>query len=244
MADTETTNFNLVKPEVGGSTDTWGGKLNDNLDIVDGQLKTNQDAAATAATAAGTSFDNTASGLTATNAQAAIDELAAEVFPSGTRMLFQQTAAPTGWTKVTTGIDNRALRVVTGTAGSGGANAFTTAFNSNRTTSIAGAHAHTITVNNHTLSIAQIPNRTGAINGTVATRFGASPSGVFAGSPIADRGASTGLAGGAGVTSANFNLGGSGSAHAHGASSESAGNHAHTLNLDVQYLDVIVAVKN
>ena len=39
-------------------------------------------------------------------------------------MLFQQTAAPTGWTKVTSNVDNRALRVVSGTAGSGGTNAF------------------------------------------------------------------------------------------------------------------------
>jgi len=45
-------------------------------------------------------------------------------FASGTKMLFQQTSAPTGWTKVTSNVDNRALRVVSGTAGSGGTNAF------------------------------------------------------------------------------------------------------------------------
>lgn len=48
-------------------------------------------------------------------------------FPSGTALLFQQTAAPTGWTKSVTH-DNKALRVVSGTASSGGSVAFTTAF--------------------------------------------------------------------------------------------------------------------
>ena len=47
--------------------------------------------------------------------------------PSGTISTFQQTAAPTGWTKNTTH-DNKAFRIVSGTASTGGSAAFTTAF--------------------------------------------------------------------------------------------------------------------
>ena len=52
---------------------------------------------------------------------------AAPAFATGTLMLFQQTAAPTGWTKQTTHND-KALRVVSGTASSGGTSAFSTVF--------------------------------------------------------------------------------------------------------------------
>lgn len=63
-------------------------------------------------------------------------------------MLFVQTAAPTGWTKSTTH-DNKALRIVSGAAGSGGSVAFTTAF---------ASQAVNGTVGNTTLTTSQIPS--------------------------------------------------------------------------------------
>lgn len=75
-------------------------------------------------------------------------------FPIGTLMLFQQTSAPTGWTKQTTH-DNKALRVVSGAAGSGGSVAFTTAFASQ---GVSG------TVGSTTLTTSQIPSHTHTIS--------------------------------------------------------------------------------
>ena len=48
-------------------------------------------------------------------------------FPQGTRMIFQQSTAPIGWTKDTTNTNEHALRVVSGTASSGGSVDFTSA---------------------------------------------------------------------------------------------------------------------
>jgi len=72
----------------------------------------------------------------------------AEPFPSGTSMLFQQTSAPTGWTKQTTHND-KALRIVTGTVGTGGSSAFSTAL---ATPSVAGGAVSGAPGNNQTVS--------------------------------------------------------------------------------------------
>ena len=88
-----------------------------------------------------------------------------EAFASGTRMLFHQTSAPTGWTKDTSNNNNSALRVVTGSAGSGGSMDFTSAF-SNRSISVSGTASGNVnsgggfsvgyTTNGRTLSESQL----------------------------------------------------------------------------------------
>ena len=122
--------------------------------------------------------DNSTKVSTTAYVRTAISE--AQAFPSGTKMLFQQTAAPTGWTKQTSGVDNKALRVVSGTAGSGGSNAFSntlasrsiTANSANATQGGNISVANTTaggnvsidsastggTVNSHTLTINEIPS--------------------------------------------------------------------------------------
>lgn len=82
-------------------------------------------------------------------------------FSAGTVIVFGQTAAPTGWTKVTT-YDNAALRIVSGTASSGGSVNFTTAF----TSQSAGG-----TVGSYTLASADIPSHTHS--GVIVGRQGA-----------------------------------------------------------------------
>jgi hypothetical protein len=104
-------------------------------------------------------------------------------FPSGTKLIFAQTAAPTGWTKDTTH-DNKALRVVTGSASSGGTVAFTTAFASK---SVAG------TVGSTTLSIAQIPSHTHSYTGNSTSTAGQSKGNV-----TGSAGLTTGAQGGGG----------------------------------------------
>jgi len=102
--------------------------------------------------------------------------------PSGTRMLFYQASAPTGWTKITSHND-KALRVVSGTGGgSGGSTAFSTVFTSRSPSgtvssslsgSTDGASANIsiistnvqFTISNTTLTTSQMPSHTHTLNG-------------------------------------------------------------------------------
>ena len=161
-----------------------------------------------------------------------------DAFPAGTSMLFQQTAAPTGWTKQTTH-NNKSLRIVSGSAGTGGSNTFTAAFNTNQTVSgTTGGTAVTITGSTagHSLTQAELPDVTLATTQKCKTEDKG---------PL-NRGSSSG--GGAGYETIDVPLGGSGTAHTHGVGTLAGGAHTHTFsdtfNLDVQYVDVIICSKD
>ena len=151
--------------------------------------------------------------------QAELD--AKEEFASGTKMIFNQTAAPTGWTKVTGSGYDTELRVTTGTVGTGGSVAFETAF---------ASVTPTITMSNGaiTLSESQIPSHQHASLG----HSGSSPSGSNA-NIIIHIGTATNNQNGVG----GFTGGGSAHTHTNTASSSA-------INLDVSYVDVIIATKD
>jgi len=94
----------------------------------------------------------------------------AEPFPSGTSMLFQQTAAPTGWTKQTTH-DDKALRIITGTVGTGGSVAFSTALGSGATVaggSVSGNPGSNLSTDAGNLAVA-VGNLGVSVSGNIAS---------------------------------------------------------------------------
>jgi hypothetical protein len=165
--------------------------------------------------------------------------------PSGTVMLFIQTAAPTGWTK-STAHDNKALRIVSGTASSGGSVAFTTAFqNQGVSGSISvsvgagslAVGAGSFAVGATTLAESQMPSHTHSVPTT--TNFSGS-------SQVLRRDGTNG--------NINIGLTGGGGSHTHGltgapslsgspsVTSQSFSGNA--INLAVQYVDAIIATKD
>jgi hypothetical protein len=147
-------------------------------------------------------------------------------FPSGTRMLFQQTTAPTGWTKDTANND-KALRVVSGTVSSGGTNPFSTlAVTAAGTvnTSVTG------TVGGTAITNAELPNNWYWQSSTP-------------GGSLLDNYAN------ANYTASlpdwtTYRIQGGGATHTHSLSLTATSTFTGSANgLDVQYVDVIIATK-
>lgn len=167
-------------------------------------------------------------------------------FPSGTKMLFQQTAAPTGWTKDTTH-NNKALRVVSGAAGSGGSVDFTTAFANQTVSGTTSTVTAGGTVGNTTLSISQMPLHGHPFRMTIqsaSTAQSTTSGGLMMGSFN-----NTNFASYTGTPSdtQGQQIGGEGGGTAHTHSFTGTG-HSHTfsgsVNLAVQYVDLIIATKD
>ena len=150
--------------------------------------------------------------------------------PSGTRMIFNQTNPPTGWTKDTSST-NRALRLVSGSVGTGGANTFTGQLNSSVTTSGGAVVQHTLTAaqipsHRHWVSAANVDDR----NGT-GTWNNSQMHGLWA-----DAGSHSFNDPGYSYGRNTANTGG-GNAHPHGFTQA-------TFNLNIAYTDVVIAQKD
>lgn len=195
-----------------------------------------------------------------------ITAAATPLVPSGTKMLFAQTAAPTGWTKDTTHND-KALRVVSGTAGSGGSVAFTTAFASQTVSGTIGDTTATNqattaggTVGNTTLTQNEMPIHTHTQDAhSHGITYGGAGYTTFqsgGGNEVAQTtGSRTYVFFSASIdkaTATNQNAGASwahghsfaGSSHNH---TQDAHNHSFTgtaIDMAVQYVDVIIATKD
>jgi hypothetical protein len=141
--------------------------------------------------------------------------------PAGSVILFYQSAAPTGWTQVTTQND-KALRVVSGT---GGVASGTTAFSSVFTNQTPTITTSGLSAGATTLSTAQIPSHTHTVPfGNNSDNPGGSPAANIANNVNPSSGAE-----------------GGGGSHTHSISG-SATSSAITLN--VQYIDIILCSKN
>lgn len=169
------------------------------------------------------------------NIQTQLNSIAASgPIPSGTKMLFAQTNAPTGWTKDTTH-NNKALRVVSGAASSGGSVSFTSAF---------ASQAVSGTVGGTTLTESQIPSH----RHWIVSASSSSPNlTVYPNNAVAW--SSGGTAGNQDYDLKGFSSSAVEADIGKSSATGGGGSHTHTftgtaINLAVQYVDVIIATKN
>lgn len=179
-------------------------------------------------------------------------------FASGTRLLFQQTTAPTGWTRVSSFPDNSIIKAQTGTVSTySGGSPFTTVFSAK---SVAGTFTVSpatlpTTSGAHAITVPEMPSHSHLsgvrADGTVPfyPAMGGPTNVVSVPNPLAP----TGSALNTGPTNAgltyNSSLTGSGSPHTHTVPSQP---HNHSApftggpinNFDIKYLDIIVAEKD
>jgi hypothetical protein len=179
-------------------------------------------------------------------------------FASGTKMIFQQTAAPLGWTKDTSNND-KALRITSGTVGTGGSVAFETAFASQTPAGSLSISTPTVsgTVGGTALTEAQLPSHrhfmfTPNIKSNASDPDADEDNQVpFARGTGGDPGSDFKYAMGADSAAATIGRSattGSGSTHTHswsGTVGSISGTFTGTaIDLDVQYVDVIICTKD
>jgi hypothetical protein len=159
-------------------------------------------------------------------------------------MLFQQTSAPTGWTKDTTHND-KALRVVSGAVSSGGSVAFSTAFANRTVSGNVDNFTATGTIGGTALTVGQLPGHQHLVvastgSGTLSNTSYVRDTANYSTNYNYDLTGSTVVAD-TGLTSSV----GSGETHTHSFTG-TAHNHSFstTLNMAVQYVDLIIASKN
>ena len=172
--------------------------------------------------------------------------IATSAFPAGTRLSFQQTTAPTGWTKDTTaGLNNSSMRIVTGTASSGGSVDFTTAFASQTPTGSVSISSVSGSAGATTLTTPQIPSHAHRVFNAPADNLVAGYSTMS--NTFTTYGSRIMVAPGGNNNrnSGTANTGGDGShTHPFSFSSGSGTFSGNAINLAVKYYDFIVASKD
>ena len=174
-----------------------------------------------------------------------------EAFPSGTKQLFYQASAPTGWTQDTTAaLGNAAIRVVVGSGGgTGGSDTFQTVFSDSKTTeskSLPVTGSLTGSIGATTLTTPQIPSHQHKPSVIASPGQNPAPTRQFNLPAFVQRRAEPASPGFSDVT---FPATGGGGSHTHPftgslGSATTASSSFAVPSMDVKHANVIVAAKD